>query len=115
MGELFLIIMIIITCAKGDHTFLWLIGGIAVLGLVCSLFCKSSGKTASHERPRFRIDHPHYADHDDYECSICGHRFSRDSMSCPNCGVLFNGKKEDDTEWEEEEDEWDTWDEEEGL
>ena len=75
----------------------------------------SSSSSGSSGRPRVRIDHPHLIDSDDYECSICGRRFSRNQMSCPYCGVRFTDTKEDYEEFDEEEDEWDAWDEEEGL
>ena len=115
MIELFLIVMVIITVAKGDYTYLWVIGGIAVLAAIGSLFSKKSGKPAPHEKPRIRIDHPHFAEADDYECTACGRRFAGNRMSCPYCGVRFTGTKENYEEFDEEEDEWNAWDEEEGL
>ena len=66
---------------------------------------KSKGAPASRERPRLRIDHPHVIAADEYECAICGRRFSRNTMSCPYCGVRFNGITTDDTEFLMEEDE----------
>ena len=111
MGELILIIIMIILAAKGDYTLLWIFGGVIVLAALCSLFGKGKGKEVSHERPRTRIDIPHYYDVDEYVCTICGHRFNRDVMSCPHCGVRFNQTKTDDRAFIEEEDEEDWWDE----
>lgn len=46
-----------------------------------------------------RIDHLHYIDADEYECSVCGAKFRKNSMSCPNCGARFRGTEEDDDEF----------------
>ena len=118
MGELILLGLGIYWLATDTKTALWVIGGIVALILISALVKgKKGGKRASgySGRPRVRIDHPHLIDSDDYECGICGCRFSRDSMTCPNCGVRFTDTKEDYEEFDEEEDEWDAWDEEEGL
>ncbi len=56
-----------------------------------------------------------YYDADEYECSVCGARFQKQSMVCPRCGVRFDGTEEDDTEFDEEMMEEEDWDEEEGL
>ena len=104
--------------ATDTKTALWVIGGFFVLFFIAALANGKNGKkrsSGSSGRPRVRIDHPHYIDADDYECSICGRRFSRDRMSCPYCGVRFTNKKEDYEEFDEEEDEWDAWDEEDGI
>lgn len=104
--------------ATDTKTALWVIGGILVLFCIAALVGGKNGKKRSSGasgRPRVRIDHPHLIDSDDYECPICGRRFSRDRMSCPYCGVRFTDKKEDYEEFDEEEDEWEAWDEEEGL
>ena len=114
MGELLLIIISIFLAANGDYTLLWIAGGSLVLFLVVSLFSGKGKKTGSHERPRVRIDHPHYMTEDESECTICGKRIPAYSSSCPNCGVRFNTVKEDEEEWDEEFDEECAWDEEEG-
>ena len=114
MGDLLLIIIIIFLAANGDYTLLWIAGGCFVLLLVVSLFSGFGKKTVSHERPRVRIDHPHYMTEDESECTICGKRIPAYSSSCPNCGVRFNAAKEDGEEWDEEFDEMESWDEEEG-
>ena len=46
-----------------------------------------------------------------YMCTICGHRFDRNVMSCPYCGVRFNATRTDDRDYIEEEDEEDWLDE----
>ena len=115
VGELFLIIIIIFLAANGDYTLLWIIGGIFMLCLIGSLFSGKRKKTVSHERPRVRIDHPHYMTEDDSECTICGSRIPAYVSNCPNCGVRFNASRKDEEEWDEEFDEMESWDEEDGL
>lgn len=114
MGELFLIIIVIFLAANGDYTLLWFAGGMLVLVFIASLFSQNGKRTVSHERPRVRIDHPHYLSEDESECAICGKRIPAYVSSCPNCGVRFNDSKEDEEEWDEEFDEMESWDEEEG-
>ena len=104
MDEIILIIIAIVLAANGDYTFFWIFGGIIVLALIGSLFGKGSG-SSSHERPRTRIDIPHYYDADEYVCTICGTRFHSDTMTCPHCGVRFNNTKTDDRAFLEEDDE----------
>ena len=97
----------------------WILGFVAVLIVVRILVAmteKGNGTTAgqSPERPRTRIDHLHYLSDDDYECSICGTRFSSDLDRCPHCGVIFNDTEVDEEEFEEELEEemdMDDWDE----
>lgn len=89
--------------------FLWII-----IGAVALAAC-FGGKKQSSRNKVLRIDHPHYYDTDDYECSVCGARFRKNSMVCPRCGARFAGTKEDDTEFDEEMMEEEDWDEEEGL
>ena len=81
---------------------IWIVIGAVVLA---ALF---GGKknTASRGRPT-RIDHPHYYDEDDHECSVCGARFRGKGMVCPKCGARFEGTKEDDGEFIEEMVIWD--------
>ncbi len=115
MGSILLIIIAIVLAAKGDYTFFWIFGGIIVLYIIASIFGKTS--PAKGERPRTRIDIPHYYDADEYVCTICGHRFDTDTMTCPHCRVRFNHTKTDDRAFIEEEDfeDWmDEMDEEEG-
>ena len=90
-------------------TVLWIIIGAVVLAACFG------GKKQSGQKKVLRIDHPHYYDTDEYECSVCGARFRKSSMVCPKCGVRFEGTKEDDTEFDEEMMEEEDWDEEEGL
>ena len=81
------------------------------MALIGSLFGKGNGKSVSRERPRTRIDIPHYYDADEYVCTVCGHRFDRNVMSCPHCGVRFNHTRTDDRAFIEEEDEEEWWEE----
>ena len=71
-------------------------------------------KGATGGRPRVRVDHPHIISNDEYECTVCGRRFDRDTMSCPHCGVRFTDRKTDYEEFDDEEDEMEAWDEEDG-
>lgn len=91
-------------------TFIWILIGAVFL----AVFCRGKGNTSEKEMPH-RIDRPHYYDPDDYECSVCGTRFSRDTMVCPNCGAQFGGTVKDETEFEVEEEFEDWMDEEDGL
>ena len=68
---------------------------------------KQSGQKKVH-----RVDHLHYYDLDEYECSVCGARFQKNSMVCPKCGARFEGTKEVSTEFDEEMMEEEDWDEE---
>ena len=96
----------------------WIIAGLIVLTACCAGKKGTPPKhTAStnqnnHKNP-IRIDHTHYCDDDDYECSVCGIRFQKKAMVCPHCGARFTGTKVDDTEYDEELDEELEWDEEE--
>jgi len=77
----------------------WIVIGAVVLG---ALFGgKNSGKKTASGQP-FRIDHPHYIDDDDCECSRCGARFKEKVMECPRCGARFGMAREDDLEFIEE-------------
>lgn len=115
MGEILLIIIAIVLAANGNYTLFWIFGGLFVLAFICSVFGKKDRQSAPHERPRTRIDIPHYYDPDEYVCTICGTRFDYDTMTCPHCGVRFNTTKTDDRAFIEEEDFEDWMDEEEGL
>ena len=114
MGELILIIIVVVLAANGDYTLLWIIGAIVVLGLIATLFSGNGKKTVTRERPRIRIDHPHYVSVDESECTICGRRIPAYVSRCPNCGVRFNAARKDEEEWDEEFEEMEAWDEEEG-
>ena len=115
MGTLFLIVLFIILLGKGDTSVLWWAGGFLVLAVIGVLTGQVREKPKAKERPRLRIDHPHYYSADEYECAVCGTRFEKASMTCPHCGVRFNGTKTDEEEFLEEEDEMSYWDKEEGL
>ena len=68
---------------------------------------KTTSGHVSDPQTAARIDHPHYFDEDDHECSICGARFQGKGMMCPKCGAKFTGAKEDDGEFIEEMVIWD--------
>jgi DNA-directed RNA polymerase subunit RPC12/RpoP len=115
VGEIFLLILWICWVVKSGTTALWWTGGIILLIIIGCAFGKGKGRAhASGERPRSRVEHPHYITTDEYECGICGHRFDKPYDSCPYCGVVFNCKEKDEEEWYEEFDEECAWDEEEG-
>ena len=85
-------------------TVLWLV----VAGAVLAVF-SGSRKREKTENPEprdrkqpIRIDHPHYYEADDHECSVCGARFRENDMTCPRCRTKFRGIKEDEDEFIEE-------------
>ena len=84
---------------------IWIIIGMVIL-VAC--FSGKGNKKAdgSQEKPT-RINHPHYIDVDDYECSVCGARFRKKGMVCPKCGARFEETKEDEEEFIEEMIDWD--------
>ena len=82
---------------------IWIIAGAAVL---LALLANGRKKPAEEKKPT-RIDHPHYIDLDDCECSVCGARFQRKDAICPNCGTRFQATREDDDEFIEEMVIWD--------
>ena len=85
-------------------TVFWIVIGVIVLAALAG-----SGKkrnTGSKDKP-VRIDHPHYFEEDDHECSVCGTRFRGKGMTCPKCGAKFTGTREDDGEFIEEMELWD--------
>ena len=80
---------------------------LAIVGVILAAVVGSGKKsTGSREKPT-RIDHPHYFEEDEHECSVCGARFRGKSMTCPKCGAKFTGTKEDDEEFIEEMELWD--------
>ena len=62
-----------------------------------------------------RVERPHVIEDTDYECSVCGSRFSEAASVCPCCGARFEGKQKDWEEFDLEEDELEAWDEEDGV
>lgn len=83
----------------------WIIIGIVILAACFS--GKGNIKANGSRGKPTRIDHPHYIDVDDYECSVCGARFRKKGMVCPKCGTHFQGTKEDENEFIEEMVIWD--------
>ena len=105
MGEIILIIIGVILAARGDYTVFWIFGGTVVIAVLAAAFGKKGGSSSAlKERPRTRIDVPHYVEPDEYVCTICGTRFGTDSMTCPHCGVRFNCTRTDERAFIEEED-----------
>lgn len=62
-----------------------------------------------------RVHIPHLIEDDEYRCNNCGARFRQDVRICPSCGILFTGMVKDDSEYEDEAEEMDAWDEEDGF
>ena len=80
---------------------------IIIIAVVLAACCGGKGKKPASKGGPVRIDHPHYYDEDDHECSVCGARFRGKGMVCPKCGARFSGTKEDDGEFIEEMVIWD--------
>ena len=76
----------------------WIVIGVLIFAALADSGKKS---TASKGKP-IRIDHLHYFEEDDHECSVCGTRFRGKGMSCPKCGAKFTETREDDGEFMEE-------------
>ena len=87
-------------------TFLWIVIGLIALAALFGGKSKSNSSVSSKGHP-LRIDHLHYIDVDEYECSVCGARFKKKSMVCPKCGTQFAGNKEDEDQFIEEMVLWD--------
>ncbi len=104
-------LLVVVVAIVPNSLFCWILAGVFAVGWICIACGLGDDKPGTKERPRVRIDIPHYYDEDEYECTICGARFHSDSMVCPNCGVRFNWTETDDREFIEEEDEEDWWDE----
>ena len=67
MGVIFLLILWFIWVVNSGATALWWTGGIILLIIVGCVLDKGKGRAhASGERPRPRIEHPHYITADDY-------------------------------------------------
>lgn len=90
---------------------IWIIVAVAVLAAFAG-----GGKNGNKGKGgKARIDHPHIITDDEYECPACGRRTGKKSPVCPFCGLRFEGTKTDYTEFDEEEDELEAWDEEDGI
>ena len=79
----------------------------AIAGAILAAIVGSGKKSTASKGKPTRIDHPHYFEEDDHECSVCGTRFRGKSMICPKCGTKFTGTREDDGEFMEEMVIWD--------
>ncbi len=82
----------------------WIVIGVIIF---CALADNGKKRNASSKGRPVRIDHPHYFEADDHECSVCGTRFRGKSMTCPKCGTKFTGTRDDDGEFLEEMVFWD--------
>ena len=91
---------------------LWIVIGVIVLAVFAGKQKDGETPPAAGKKTAVRIDHTHYIDADEYECSACGARFSKRSTVCPRCGAPFSGVREDDTAFEEEMLEIEDWEEE---
>ena len=80
---------------------------LAIAGAILAAVVGSGKKCTASKGTLTRIDHPHYFEEDDHECSVCGTRFRGKSMTCPKCGAKFTGTREDDGEFMEEMVIWD--------
>ena len=80
---------------------------LAIAGAILAVVVGSGKKDTAFKGKPTRIDHPHYFEEDDHECSVCGTRFRGKSMICPKCGAKFSGTREDDGEFIEEMELWD--------
>ena len=116
MFYLLLIFMAVVLVVAGYGHVVYCAAGILAIKLLWSLLSQRTRISSSSERLRPRIEHPHYLSENEYECGICGKRFSLPLAVCPYCGVRFNCKDTDDREYDDELDEeldMDEWDEEE--
>lgn len=81
---------------------IWILIGVLLLACLGG----GKGKKKPEAGGPVRIDHPHYFDEDDHECSVCGARFTGNGTVCPRCGAKFTGSREDDGEFMEEMELW---------
>ena len=82
----------------------WIVIGVIIF---CALADGGKKRNTDSKKKPVRIDHPHYFEEDDHECSVCGTRFRGKGMTCPKCGAKFTGIREDDGEFIEEMELWD--------
>ena len=82
----------------------------AIVGAILAAFLSSGKKSTVSKGKPTRIDHPHYFEEDDHECSVCGTRFRGKGMTCSKCGDKFTGTQEDEGEVVVEMDIWDDGD-----
>ena len=91
----------------------WIMIGVIVLAALFGKQKEEKTPPAAGKGAAVRVDHTHYIDADEYECSACGARFSKKSAVCPRCSARFSGTREDNTAFEEELLEIEDWEEEE--
>ena len=93
-------------------TAFWVLLGIFVLSLCIGIGKGNIKLTSGGKKAVYRIDHPHLYEDTDYQCSVCGAWFQKDTMTCLRCGSEFTDTENDNTEFDEEMMEEDDWDEE---
>ena len=101
-GFILLICMIVLIVTGEGNIVLWGVGMIAALFIAASVGARFAGRAGSSEKPRTRIERPHYISEDEYECGICGKRFDSPLSACPYCGVRFNRTETDEREYDDE-------------
>ena len=123
MTDLIALAFVIYLLVKYGWSAVWWALGILAFALILRVLLRKNRKEnrtiarGLRERPRTRIDHPHYLTDDEYECTVCGTRFRSNADRCPHCGVIFNrtAVSEDEFVQElEEEMDMDDWDGENG-
>lgn len=93
-------------------TYVWGILAVVLLLALLSGGKKNPGRQSGRGDEPIRIDRPHVIDPDDYECSRCHRRFRKNVMACPYCGARFMKSIKDETEFTDEEEELEAWDDE---
>lgn len=84
-------------------SWIWIV--IAVIVLLALLSGNGNNRQENSKKESAHwIYHPHVIEDDDYECSYCNARFSRENTACPKCGAKITGKTEkNEEEWLDEE------------
>ena len=101
-GFILLVCMIVLIVTGEGNIVFWGVGIIAALFIAASVGARFAGRAGSSEKPRTRIERPHYISEDEYECGICGKRFDSPLSACPYCGVRFNRTETDEREYDDE-------------
>lgn len=58
--------------------FLYVIIGVIVLAACCG------AKKQSGQKKALRVNHPHYYDPDEFECTVCGAKFQKTAWFAPS-------------------------------
>ena len=104
IGFLFYLFILFVLYTAGWHSAFWVFIIVPAFIFIASLFSpsKNSQPKDGTLKHRTRIDHPHYMSLDEYECTVCGRRFGRNTMVCPHCGVRFTRTETDEDEFDDE-------------